>query len=718
MKGNPGVSSVAELPDQDVVIPEENSPAPRPRLRRDVVFADMGNGAFLRHADDGMVLRGSTIYRWIASLAPHLDGTHTLDEICEGLPPERASMVRNIVTALLDRGFARHLPPAAPSALSEEELAAFAPQIRFIEHYVDDAASRFETYRTTRLLVVGAGPVSAALVRTVASNGMQAVDVVTDRTDLAVPARCIGMPDDLGEYDLVIALGDDLGIRGIDELVKRATAASVPALPCLTAAGRAFVGPLVRPDSGPGLRTLVERLAGNLDPVDAADLWRAFSTGEPVNARAVTGELAGMLGGLLGFEVFRHRTGCLPTETEEAVIIQNLETLDVTREVLLPHPADRRGPQLADAREWAVDDLLREADDAQAPDTERETDDVHAATEKTLDLIRRHVGIFREMVDLAIDQSPLKIGLVEIGGLRTAPRQPLNRTTVAGFDIFTPLQARSRALLNGCADYVATWGLEAAYENLTLSSGPRVDLLLDPAAELPDEAALPAVSLLTGADRAVPAAAVFPLSAANVSGRYELSRAGEGAGLSLAEAVREAVLSAVTYRVLRDAITGARAVRRLDLGEPAPGTVLRFLLDSARNLGIETEVLDLSDGPGATVLALDRNPEPGADHPQWAAASGTTPLEAVQSALRELVGRRQLQAEELEADARPVPVPDLDPRVLTLADGTTAVEDVTEAPLRDVLARAADGGDALLVETTTADIAELGLATVRVLLSR
>ncbi|MYR90765.1 hypothetical protein GTY41_39115, partial [Streptomyces sp. SID685] len=48
--------------------------------------------------------------------------------------------------------------------------------------------------------------------------------------------------------------------------------------------------------------------------------------------------LAGMLGNLLAFEVFRLVTGALPAETRGQLVVQDLDSLDVLTEPLLPHP--------------------------------------------------------------------------------------------------------------------------------------------------------------------------------------------------------------------------------------------------------------------------------------------------------------------------------------------------------------------------------------------
>ena len=45
-----------------------------------------------------------------------------------------------------------------------------------------------------------------------------------------------------------------------------------------------------------------------------------------------------MLGNLVGYEVFRLRTGAPAPETRGKIIVQDLDSLDVVSEPLLPHP--------------------------------------------------------------------------------------------------------------------------------------------------------------------------------------------------------------------------------------------------------------------------------------------------------------------------------------------------------------------------------------------
>lgn len=37
----------------------------RPLLRRDVIFGDTGFGVYVRGEDEGLVLKGKTVYKWL-----------------------------------------------------------------------------------------------------------------------------------------------------------------------------------------------------------------------------------------------------------------------------------------------------------------------------------------------------------------------------------------------------------------------------------------------------------------------------------------------------------------------------------------------------------------------------------------------------------------------------------------------------------------------------
>ena len=152
------VSPDAALPDQPQATHEPPISQVRPRVRQDVVFAQTSDGAFLRHAESGFVMKGRTAYQWIAALLPHFTGENTVAELCGGLNREQQDLIGSIVSTLLERGFVRDFTAGRGDGLLAAVAGRYQSQIDFVDHYVGDAITRFARFRASRVLVAGAVP--------------------------------------------------------------------------------------------------------------------------------------------------------------------------------------------------------------------------------------------------------------------------------------------------------------------------------------------------------------------------------------------------------------------------------------------------------------------------------------------------------------------------------------------------------------------------------
>ncbi|MGW1927581.1 TOMM precursor leader peptide-binding protein, partial [Streptomyces massasporeus] len=157
----------------------------RPRVRRDVLFTQTPDGVIFHNADGGFQLTAKSGYRFATLLMPYLDGSRAVEEICAGFGDTQKAMVGELVQALYGRGFARPVPAPAETAAgptpSPEAAARFAPQIAYIDHYADAAASRFARFRETRVAVLGDGPVARWCVLSLVRNGCAAAGVRSTR---------------------------------------------------------------------------------------------------------------------------------------------------------------------------------------------------------------------------------------------------------------------------------------------------------------------------------------------------------------------------------------------------------------------------------------------------------------------------------------------------------------------------------------------------------
>lgn len=671
--------------------------AVRPLLRRDVLYADTGQGVFIRHADDAFVMRGSSIYRWLSVLAPHLDGSLTVGDLRSSLPEAQQQMLTSLVTVLLERNFARD---SVPEELGEAVLDhLFAGQIEFIRHYVDAPVQRFERFRAARVQILGSGTLAESTARILRDNGLESA-TVTDQ----VPTQAADLA-----ADVVIALGDEIGLDGVRDLARVAADAGVPLIPAVTVGGRTFVGPLLDTVSTTGVDSLIARLGAGLDSDEGADFWRRLA-GQPSAARpAVVDQHASMLGTLIGFEAFRLLTGCLDPETREAVVVQNLETLDIVKEPLLGHPADPRATDRV--AETPADELRAAVDVLLDPEAEVESQALHEQADGYLDLVRHHTGVFRQFTDLEIDQSPLKVGRVEVGGLVGRDGSAAARRTITGFHTRTPLQARFRALCEASLQYVDTWGPEAARQVLEQVDIPvtRFDVWSGLAPQA-DGTGVWATSLVTGGRRRVPTAAAYPFSSANAGQQVLTSTVGAGAAATAADAAIAGFYSAVTFRAVMTAVRRGAPLDTVEVQGGELGTVLRFLTDTCRTLDLSPVLVDVSlPGCGGTVIAyVERDGEPVV-----ALATGASVELAVVDALVSLVGRIQTDG---PATTEVGPLADLDPRGLPLS-GLSRPAATERLSVTAMTAALGPDTDVLVVDTGLPDLAQGGIRTARVLLT-
>jgi bacteriocin biosynthesis cyclodehydratase domain-containing protein len=749
-----------------MVSPYEEIAGTRPRIRRDVLYTQTPTGVHFHNARGGFSVVMPSAYRFASLIVPHLDGDTTVAALCQGLGDRQRDMVTRLVGTLYARGFARDAVPPAPDAPVPEPAVArrFAAQIDYVDHYTDDAATRFLRFRDTRVAVLGEGQLARWAALSLIRNGCRtvavsaALDTPANRfgevTDEAGRLRAEDCPvaldslqpgsepggfgwGDLDGYDVVLVTGEQ-GPRQVAAL-----ASGIPAgrkvVPAWTFGGSIVVGPLLTADCAGCWTCAALRLGANGDPAAAADLWAGLAPGGPRTAGdgagTVRGPLAAMVGNLLGYEVFRLTTGALPAETENQLIIQDLDSLDTVAEPLLPHPGcPVCGALDAPADADAATDLALLG--APAPDSRADSpaeaagaaddDPARAALAELTDravLVRPAAGVFREFADEAWAQTPLKVSTVSLstghGG----------RRDITAFDVHHVAGARLRALYRAAEVYA-----EHVVPPAGPLSGPALEAArekwaaVDPAAltvagglGLGAEAAAvwcPATSLLGGATVLVPAAALRPFGPYNRDRLAEPTSAGTGAGGSPREAAARGLLTALGHDALRRALHGTSAVRRVDPAAlaAADDAELTFLVRSAANLGVELDVLDLGEareGAVPTVLARAAG--------RWALGSALRRRDAVLEAVRDLLGAVQVGAVEAGADPLDTGDPllkDLDPGTLAVtspSDGCDLAAGTGWGALAEQL-RAA-GRDVLAAPAPAPDLAAGRLHATRVLLT-
>ncbi|MER5600152.1 TOMM precursor leader peptide-binding protein [Streptomyces sp. NPDC002265] len=740
----------------------------RPRIRRDVLFTRTPSGVLFHNAHGGFNVVTQSAYRFAALMVPHLNGEQRVEELCAGLGDKQRDMVVQLVRALYARGFARDAAPRpAADGLAPQVATRFAHQLDYLDHYADDAAERFLRFRCTPVAVLGDDALARWAALGLLRNGCAAV-AVTDRGAPGVLSRELHgvegvaeleaevaalagagcapaltrLPeagdgtygwDDLDGWDTVLVTGA-AGHRQMLRLLGEGVPADRRLLGAWTFGDRAVVGPVMTAGTPGCWCCAALRIGAGADAADSADLWASIGPGAPLGTppRVLAGPLAGMLGNLLAFEVFRLVTEALPAETRNQVIVQDLDSLDVLSEPLLPHPrcpfcavGDTGAPEAA----RPAGEVLRapHTDDAPgalpvggAADEDAARAALSALEERDV-LVRARAGVFTAYTDDEWEQTPLKVSTVRLG---TAPGRVRR---ISATDVHHVAGARLTALFRAAEVYaehvVPPRVLEAAALEAALGKWDRVTpaaLTLSSGLDVPAERVAhwsEATSLLDGRTVLVPAGAVRTLGGWNDSGLFERTSAGTGAAGSPRAALARALGTALAHDALRGAVRRTAPVRTVDPASLADDPELLFLLRSAENLDVTAEVLDLTAaGTDLLPVALARFTDPDTGEVRWAVAGGLRQRDAVLEALRDLLGAEQLRRAAGPADTGDPLWADLDAAAL-VAEGTApaAADGTTWAAVLDALAAA--GRDALAVPVSAPDLAAGQVHAVRVLLT-
>lgn len=581
----------------------------RPRLRGDVYVMRVPEGAYIRSNLGGSMLRGASTYEWIQRIAPMLDGSRTLGELCAAVPEQSRSALAKLILLLHGKGYVKNVLDDRPHTLSADLSKTYAANIAFVEYFTDSPELRFEHYRNATIVLAGSGPLLQALTNSQLRAGARTATLApfaespVDRDRIAehlAAARDQDPDQNVAYVDsplvdgarMVLHVADRPMIDRARRLPREALAAGASFAQVVLSGGEAWIGPVIGKDgNATAWESAWRRLCALAPETVGADL---ADHPEVAPSEFLRGPTVALVANQLCFAAFRHLTGIDQGADSDQLIRFDLETLETGNHAFLPHPLALPVTPSDPAALVAL-----------AP-----VDDEELAR-RAVDCVDPRTGVFAEITERDYEQLPLFVSEVVVS-------DPVG---LAGgvFPVYgsgeNVVESRQRAVRAAFERYAAI--MVDARKGETVSG----------------------LDVLTGEPVTVDASAVFPATTA-------------ASGTDWADAVRAAVVATANAEVAAVLASATAPFPRLDIdaaGLTARGA--RYL----KLLGIVDqtfEVHDLSAALGLPTFAFS-TPEDTVAH-----VSDLDVGVALEKGLEQTLLAYQAKAADQPAYA-PSPVPDL-----------------------------------------------------------
>ncbi|UFJ41728.1 putative thiazole-containing bacteriocin maturation protein [Brevibacillus humidisoli] len=326
------------------------TPSMRLMVKGDTYYVPDQNGrVYFQNNLGSFHMEGKGIDKWIEKLMPMFNGEYTMEELTAGLSEPRRNHVYHIANLLYQNGFLRDLSSQLPHQLPQDITDKYAGQIQFLNSFVDSGAYRFQLYRQTKVLAVGAGPLLSALVAALLESGLPAIYIAipqsmeTNRarlSELAAHARREDSEVKLEEIHLqqndreslqkavetfqtvlyVQQEGDLEELRVLHAICKEQRKLFIPAF-FQDQVG--IVGPILHPEAEGCFESAWRRIHRS-----ALIPNSLLHTDSPISAALVAN--------IIVFELLKTITGAFAHENQ--IFLLNLETMEGEWHSFMPHP--------------------------------------------------------------------------------------------------------------------------------------------------------------------------------------------------------------------------------------------------------------------------------------------------------------------------------------------------------------------------------------------
>ncbi len=441
----------------------------KPKLKNDVMYIPSSEGTYFLSNQSSLTLKGKHVYQWIDSLAPHLDGRETLEELTRGLSADKKGMVSQLVGILSDKGFVKDVTADKAHTLDPEEEVAYASEIAFIDYFCDSAAHRFERFRNSKILSIGSGLTLTALVQANFHSGLGHIHVRTTKECPTQSTRHYeylevarqrdprqGLTEEIGDWpddesaiaaainaaEAIVHVSDKPMMARARMLNGLCVEAKKPFVQAIVVDGHAWIGPIWIPEDQSGCWECAwRRLQANHSHEKYA--FRDHPRSQPNEFLAAP--TAAIVANQLSFEIFKYLTGTGQLETQRRMIKVDLETLQSEVHSFLPHPLCQSCQSPAEQTKTCFLDAVRLL--------KKELTDEKTFSEKIIDCIDEELGLLGSPDERDFTQLPLCTSWVTISQPMAPSTSPKSLGVIGlGFDLGA---ARRNATQRACELYAA-----------------------------------------------------------------------------------------------------------------------------------------------------------------------------------------------------------------------------------------------------------------------
>lgn len=653
----------------------------RVKLKNDVFFLKVEDGAYLKNNQGAFTLKGKTVYDWLEHLVPYLTGDYTLEDLCRNLSEDKRKMVRNLVEVLIERKFVKQVVEGEAHSLSQAELQIYRSQIEFIDYFQDSAERRFERFRAANVILIGSGLTVASVAHSLMDSGLRRINVLFTEDDSRRP-RVLQYferfsakdsllefhepppvdwqhPDSvsklIADYDIVLHSSDELMLDRTRLLNRLCVSQGKLFLQGMVVDGQGWVGPLVQPSEAGCWECSWRRYRSALGCAnDEASLYQPRDYGGRFVEKDeyFSPTAAAIIGNTITFEAFKQLTGTTEPEAPAQVFLLNLETLETSFHSFLPHPSCS---SCAPTPPRTAEEVFAQFEEMRMQRAYTDRDSFIQSAQKLVD---ERIGVLTSLEPGDLVQLPLARCEASIAEKPQEAKSARADNMIGAGRSHN--EARYWAARKGLETYLScladerrfSYGVYAELRNVALNPNDVWGRRSEGISDNEEIAWLYGYDLLQRRPRLLPAASVFPHTRWNrASDGRELftpGTTGLASGHSLDEVIARGILSfsgAHSLEKLGRVDSSVSLVSLASLDDPECLSYLRMISRYEETVAVH----DVSNGLGVPTLAFSINSR------IEAYSTHLNDIPALRNGLRKVVEVLQERAYPRNKEMRPAP---------------------------------------------------------------